>query len=632
MTDFAEHLRALKAEGGAVADYAVAREEGYLPLQRTFEFCEGKLTSMIMLVSPDGGQRTYASQLTNFHQLAFDHRFIYNKRLDHRLEFACHQREPVPAVRGELSVTVSCGLFRVTQHEIQELWISEEAAPKHSARRYRLLLPIQAAKLLCPVPAEPKLTISIRSGGAALFTLHAYVDQVLPVGTEGDDETMLAIVGDDAFAATRLLLTAGYNLTSIPGESILKLGIFLDVPNLKPDAVMSPILGDFAKSMNGATADDLTVRLQRELAAVSAKTQGNVRDHAEMFADVARHSDFDALHIMGSFLHSAWALDLEIPVAFAVGHIKGVRTEGAVRLAPNVVVCTQDSHPVRRAVEEHDKGPLCATWPSDGALLIAFYIDPGDPKQLTDNGWEALRNAFTLLSNAVCDAGWLRTSDAGDPIVFLVDGRVQDAALELSPHYHVQCLFSKIGHQSYAGVQKSSHELDLNDLAVAALRPRIDLLTIFLRQLETKNLHLCNQLRRAMEWLAKSRNATTVSEQFVCLWVALEYLLVKKGTANIKDAVSRGISAVMSKGERVARNWWRAQAEDAYETRCAIVHDAEEDTEKIERLTPLVRQAAFEVIWACASSLKSDTFTHPSQVVEHLIPLRWTTPEDSQGA
>lgn len=83
----------------------------------------------------------------------------------------------------------------------------------------------------------------------------------------------------------------------------------------------------------------------------------------------------------------------------------------------------------------------------------------------------------------------------------------------------------------------------------------------------------------------------------------------------------------MSKGERVARNWWKAKAEDAYDVRCAIVHDAEEDVKKIERLTPLIRQAAIEVIWACASSLKADTFTHPSQVIEHLIPLRWSAPE-----
>jgi hypothetical protein len=116
---------------------------------------------------------------------------------------------------------------------------------------------------------------------------------------------------------------------------------------------------------------------------------------------------------------------------------------------------------------------------------------------------------------------------------------------------------------------------------------------------------LALQLHHAIEWISRSRSSSTQSERFICLWIAIEYLVLRGSEASRDDAIlgalQSRVAPLMARGNRDLRKYWNSIVEDCYRLRCDVVHEAKEDDQQLARLVPLIGQAAFEVVWYCAA-------------------------------
>ena len=119
---------------------------------------------------------------------------------------------------------------------------------------------------------------------------------------------------------------------------------------------------------------------------------------------------------------------------------------------------------------------------------------------------------------------------------------------------------------------------------------------------------LIAQLDHAIQWLSRSRDSTTLEEQFLCAWIAVEFLIQPDEAAGpIKGNVTSKISTLISRGDRTIRRYWTRKMDDCYDLRCDLVHEAKTDKTKLETLLPFLTQAIVECLYHCVGSLEELT-------------------------
>jgi len=348
------------------------------------------------------------------------------------------------------------------------------------------------------------------------------------------------------------------------------------------------------------------------------------------FFERALDQNPDGVPLMAQAFHNmALVLHNEMPLYVAVGSVRGVAPHGIMCLTPGVVVAAADQLPFALVGRECN-APLCDHWDRDAARLVTFFASTSAPGTVSD-GWRALTRAFEFLALAVADAGWLHTDARGNLYPMIVDGRVQDAVLELDHWYHVHHLASGTAHQYYARQDKSSNKLVLETRQSSAVSLRLQMLMTNILKNKDRYPVLTAHLSKAMTWLTRSRASATPGEEFLCLWIAIEYLAVPAGSdAAIKGTVAPRLAELMAGSNRTMRRFWHTKIDECYDLRCKIVHEAADDLERIASLAPILRQTVIEAIWFCVLTIGELTADVPPATLIARLSAR--TPRTTHSA
>lgn len=595
----ADQLRTLATTSENAAKYLQARQHGFSVVGRGFRYADEQLHARLVL-SNGAVDLDLESDEQSFVWLALSHRFASDCILLANELGAEQPRSLSEPAAEKPAITFDCGLLRLTQSTIQRLELTESVRERKLS--YRLWTTQERARLLRLVPTTPSARLTIEFGSILAHALHGYIDAVTPflLGGEG----LVEIAGTDFMYGCRNLVAGLFNARVDPATSITLFAAWLDLglvtsaklhmpPGLegldsipKPSGLAAPALRSFLRCFS------------------EKQEKQSIKQLCGLFQRALDQNPDGAPLMAQAFRNVALTLHNEIPLYVAVGSVRGLgAAPGIMCLAPGIVVAAADQLPFSLLGKKRDI-PLCQHWDGDAARLVTFFASTSAPNTVVD-GWKALTRAHEFLVLAVADAGWLHADAQKNLYPMIVDGRVQDAVLELDHWYHVHHLASGTAHQYYARQDKSSNKLALETRQSNAISPRLQLLMGNILKNKERFPILTAHLSQAMTWLTRSRDSATPGEEFLCLWIAVEYLVVpaRSGSA-IKGTIGPRLAELMGGSDRTMRRFWQAKFDECYELRCKIVHEAADDRERIASLAPILRQAVIEAIWFCVLTIR----------------------------
>ncbi len=585
----------------SVREYVEARQSGFLPVQRFLNVSSEGSTSTIVL-RRGSVEKRITSGTHQFHQCSLSHHFTSRTvLLPDEIGNSSANDEERTITPGDIAIELEVGTVRASSLEIRHFELIENTAP--CERRFRLWMVEEPVRGLDLVSADPTCQVRILLGGQLVNRVKGYIDTVNPFMHAG--EALVQIDGVDGLFGTRALVSGVFNSRVDPwwGLSVFAAGCdpgllaepqALDIPSLDG-------LDEFTGRSSLKGFHEFTEFLQQQAQKHAGKNIEVLCRGFETSLSLQPHQ-FNPL-TASAFRNSAIVIHNQLPVQLAIGSVRGLRVEGIVHLAPNILIAGPDAVPFRLQGAKIDR-PLCHGWDDDASRIITFFL-ASDAPQTPDGSEECLTAAFTLLSIASLDTAWCHKSLSGREARFAVDGKAQDAILELEPWYHVHHLFHGTAHQYYRRRDRSTNVLALTNQSIESLVPRIRILKTMEQRARQSKPVLRQHLTNAMRWLSRSRGSTTNSERFLCAWISLEFLVLRGTTKEdaIKAAVSSRVSTLMSRGDRTRRRYWQGLLDEAYDVRCNLVHEAREDQTALNRLLPIITQAAIQIIAFCSLSV-----------------------------
>jgi len=533
------------------------------------------------------------------------------------------ESETLANVEGSIELFVECRLLRASSVDLHALTCVESATPQ-GKRGYAIAMKPDVARGILYASSDPQLSIVVRVGDKRLTLFRGYIDQMIPVQIESTGEKLVDIRGGDSLTGTRNLVSGLYNGLANFDTSLLFFSIYAEPTQLlghEPDLPNLPHLESFLnEELPSSRCEEF-----REWLRGCESRGGSVGTVAKEFLRVVSldHPMFSTAPF--SFRNLAILAHNNASLWMAIGAVHGLRMKGIIRIGHAVVICEPSELHIWLKDRPRNE-PLCRSWDSEDSLLITFFT--ADNSSETQNrGMQRIQRAFDLLQLAVSDS-WFEHSDGLGGQVFLpVDGRLQDATLTLSRWIHVQHIPSGTAHQYYSGRQRSSHELQVTDFQADVIRHRFDILTDLLNESFVDRPKSYAHIDHAISWFSRSRNSVTLSERFLCLWISIEFLLIKTdeeaGREVIEAGVSSRVARLMGSGDRDRRKYWQRKAEEAYRLRCDLVHRAADDHERIDSLLPFLEQSVFEAIWHCTvNGQKYPDIEHPRDVFDQTTSQR----------
>jgi hypothetical protein len=595
-----------------VLAYVTLRKSRFRVAGRRLRFDGQQFISSLELERGDV-RKDIQSSSAAFHQCALSHLFSTSGMLLYG-EIPQSGSHTIPA--GSLSVEVRCGLLDINSENVKYLELFENANARTFERSYRLWLSTTTANSLTTIPSDPSLHIIVKTNDQIGNQLLGHIDRVLPF--QIDNEECLEITGVDRLFGTRIQISGRFNFQVETTFSITVLAAWVQPSRIVPGQALRPVvLSGIERYMKDRAVGS------REFCEFLAATKTSQESEAvkglcDYFGRVLtetpqRYSPLTAT----AFKNAAILLDNKVPAHVVIGSVDGIDVEGITQIAPGVLVAAPDQLPIV-LIGEPSNLPLCREWNPTSARLITFIRAETAP-ETTTLGWIALKDAFDRLLVVTSDASWRHSDKEGNNYILAVDGHVQDAVLELDRNYHVHNLFSGTAHQYHSGRQKSTHRLHLDEHAATAIRERLTPLDSTLATYGMKFPELVAHLSNAIVWISRARSSVTASERFLCAWIAVEFLAAygKSAGSAIKSTVSSRVSYLMARGDRNLRRYWQSAMEDCYDLRCDLVHDAKDNSEQLEKRSPMLMQAVVDVVLFCILSIPNLTKdTSPSEMLD----------------
>lgn len=542
-------------------------------------------------------------------------------------------KQAVPTLsRGEVSITFKAGTTVLGTDEIRYLEIREGPDLK---RVYRLWAAAERVASLVPVLSTAYVDLGLSVDGCAkISSLRGHIDSVRPF--EYQEQTAVELAGTDILTGSKVLVKATYNFRVDPRSSIIGFAkwaepeVFAGRPISPPDlAELEPFAQHGVSSLDFDAFVDALRRIEER------DTRGALAGLSRYFAGNLSANDPLLRSAALSFQRAAAILASGTQVYVAIGSVKGINAAGIERVGPGIVIASPKSLPFhllgREPAEE-----LCEWWTPGTARLVAYFA-ADDVASTPEKGWSALKSAFDYVNFAISDAGWCHLEADGSMKAFDLNVHQQDAVVELERWYHVHHLINGSAHQYQSGIEKISNELFLDEAASRGMRPRVDVLVRRIQAISGRYVNLEAHLLRAVEWLSRARVSSSPGERFMCLWIALEYLVLRRGEGaqveTIAAAMESRVPPLMSRGERNQQNFWQRIMKDSYAMRCRLVHEAAEERKEVDRLMPYLSQAIVEVVWYASAQGEKETQDRvPADILEEYGQRRRPRSPQSSGA
>ena len=589
-------LQAFGGTSSALQEYIDLRRRGFVPAIRRIAYENAQFSTLMRFVGENAFQEIECADI-DFLLWTLCHNWTSGSGLRLPVEFDNDSAiAPLRAHDVPVTIEVRCGLMRVAMNDVRA-WVQVDDG-LNGKRSYAVQVTEAAATALQRVPSEPTLEVLLTLGSRRCTAIRGYVDFLIPKLRERED--VIELQGGDALTGTRARISGVYNAHVRIESTLLGYSMALEPRLLNPEASATPPLAACERFLNDEVTQQQVIEFREWLGDLADVTDATAHI-AKLFMEFATPDHPMSARAPHCFYRIACLSEHNTPIWMVVGSIRGLQTTGSIRIAPGITVSGPDDMPIRLVGGTSAEESLCRHWDPKASHLIAFFTAP-NVTETEACAWAALSDAFDLLTLAISDSSWQHSDGLGKDIPLFVDGRLQDAVLGLDRWYHVHHVPSGSAHQYYAAKEKSSFALDLNEFAADSIRQRLDPLSWILRPHTGPPRKLTEHLNRAVSWFSRSRGSATLAERFLCLWIAIEFLLVKDedSDSSKKDSVSGAVSRLLARHDRTVRRYWVGIAEDAYNARNRLVHEAEAIDAELTRLVPPLEHATFAVIWHCA--------------------------------
>ena len=480
----------------------------------------------------------------------------------------------------------------------------EDAGKTVSAR---IWLPAKVSSDANPASARADLEIryGLKEGITHLF--HGFVHSIVPF-TEGTEE-LIQVDGQDSLGGNPTIVEAMFNFKVDPGFGIAALVGFADLGLLFEQPCDHP---DLAIARSAFPTNEARTDPEQVLDALRRIRRDGDDAVTKSLAEAFERSGVEPRTAPVSVRAFLNALELRLRKAnlvLVVGCIENLRAEGIAEVGRNVIVAAPDHIPFRLKGRETEQ--LCRQWDGESARIVTFVkaSDAPDSKQAAA---VALRDAADWLMLALSDSSWWHKLHPGPMQLFPVDARTQAGRFALNPYYHWHYLFGGTASQHRYGTRRMTDIALLDPVVHAALSAREPILH-FLQEHRARvtSPEAHGKIRSAVEWIVRSRTSLSREEEFLCLWIALEFLVTPgsgEKEESIKGALHARVAGLLSIGRdggTAARGLWSRRIDEWYRIRNSLVHDGGTGVDDVGKHIPDIRHAAISVIIYLVGALQS---------------------------